>query len=160
MPSKQPRQPYQDTEVHWLKSQGEIGALLEKQGIKDFQFSSIGSQRILALQFVRPTRQKDGTTLPIPVRITIPNVHEDNRNQVHRLLYFWLKSKFEALNFGLVEFTEEFFAHLVVPDQYGQTTTIYRQLAPQYMDGLATGRVPALNLLPERALTEGKEGRR
>ena len=159
MPSKQPRQPYQDTEVNWLKSQGEIGALLEKYGIKDFQFSSISTQRVLVLQFVHPTKGKDGVTVQVPVRITIPNVRGDNRNQMFRLLFYWLKSKFEALNFGLVEFEEEFFAHLVVPDGYGNTTTIYRRLAPQYMEGLASGRVPELNLMPDRMLPAG-EGRR
>jgi len=38
----------------------------------------------------------DKQTANVPVRLVIPNVTEDNRNQIYRTLYYYLKSKFEA----------------------------------------------------------------
>lgn len=140
--------PYANTKVHFAKSQGEIVELLDKYGIQDVRFTSMGSAGQLVLEFTCPVEiQKEW--VPASVRIVIPGITDKNRNQLHRALFYYLKSKMEALNFEFVEFVKEFFPYLVTRDNSGRPTTIYDYLGPQYKVALASGQNQVLNLLPE-----------
>lgn len=139
--------PYADTKVHYLKSQGEIGALLSKNGVQDTRFTNLSSIGQLILEFTRPQMLPDGREIRPAVRILVPDINDDNRNQKHRLLYWFLKSKFEALEAGLVEFIEEFFPYMLVPHG-DRVATIYEVLGARYTQALASGQVPDLQLLP------------
>lgn len=149
MPRKTDKGPaaYRDTDVDYMKSQAQIGKLLEKHGIIDSQFTTLGSEGKLVLQFKRPS-VIEGQSCEVGVRIEVPNLTAKNRNQLHRALYHWLKTKFESLEFGFVEFEQEFFAHLVIPGPGNRPTTIYELLGPGYRQGVLTGQVQELQLLP------------
>jgi stress-induced morphogen len=138
---------YKDTPTNYLKTQAEIGRLLEKHGIIDTRFTMVGSLGQLVIEFAKP-ETIEGQQRMLGVRIVVPNLTAKNRDQLHRALYHWLKTKFESLQFGFVEFTEEFFAHLVLTDRAGRTTTMYEQLGPGYRQGILTGQVQELQLLP------------
>jgi len=73
---------------------------------------------------------------------------EQSKNRVHRALFYYLKSKFEALDFGLIEFMKEFMPHLVVHDKQGKTQTLYEVISPQYNKGLLSGQQSDIKLLP------------
>lgn len=140
--------PYANTTVNYAKTQGEIIELFDKYGIQDVRFTSLGSAGQLILEFTNMVEvQKQW--VPASVRIVIPNITDKNRNQMHRALYFYLKSKMEALNFEFVEFVKEFFPYLVTRDNSGRPTTIYDYLGSQYKLALANGQNHVLNLLPE-----------
>lgn len=150
MPSKSKEKPapYANTTVHYAKTQGEIIELFDKYGIQDVRFTSLGSQGQLVLEFTQLVEVQE-QPVPVSVRIVIPGVNEKNRNQLHRALYYYLKSKMEALSFEFVEFVKEFFPYLVTRDEFGRPTTIYDYLGPQYKLALASGQNHVLNLLPE-----------
>lgn len=140
--------PYANTTVHFAKTQGEIVELFDRYGIQDVRFTSMGSVGQLVLEFTYLVEiQKQW--VPASVRIVIPHITEKNRNQLHRALFYYLKSKMEALTFEFIEFVKEFFPYLVTLDNSGRPTTIYDYLGPQYKLALASGQNHVLNLLPE-----------
>lgn len=146
--TKEKTSPYANTTVHYAKTQGEIIELFDKYGIQDIRFTSMGSAGQLILEFTNMIEiQKQW--VPASVRIVIPNITEKNRNQLHRALFYYLKSKMEALNFEFIEFVKEFFSYLVIKDNAGRPTTIYDYLSPQFKAALASGQNHVLNLLPE-----------
>ena len=139
---------YANTTVNYTKTQGEIIQLFDKYGIQDVRFTNLGSAGKLILEFTNLVEiQKK--MVPASVRIVIPNITEKNRNQLHRALFYYLKSKLEALSFEFIEFTKEFFPYLVTLDDTGRPTTIYDYLGPQFKLALASGQNHVLNLLPE-----------
>ncbi len=141
---------YKHTAVNWAKSQAEIGKLLGKMGILDVRFTFMQSQESIICEFNYPT-ELEGKPLNMGVRIIVklpPSKDpEQSKNQVHRALFYYLKTKFEALEFGLVEFVQEFMPHLVVFDKKGNSTTLYQAIAPQYKNGLISGDQKEIKML-------------
>lgn len=142
---------YKSTGVNWAKSQAQIGKLLDKVGIKDVRFTFMQSQESVICEFNFPT-EIEGKAINIGVRIIVkvpPTKDiEQGKNQVHRALFYYLKTKFEALDFGLVEFVQEFMPHLVIFDKKGSSSTLYQVIAPQYNKGLITGQQGDIKMLP------------
>jgi len=141
---------YKNTSVNWGKSQAQIGKLLDSAGISDVRFTFMQSQQSIICEFNYP-EEIDGKTMNIGVRIIIRIPEHKNpeqaKNQVHRALYYYLKSKFEALDFGLIEFMQEFMPHLIVHDKQGRTQTMYQMIAPQYEKGLISGEQKDIKLI-------------
>ena len=141
---------YKSTSVNWAKSQANIGKLLDKVGIKDVRFTFMASQGSIICEFNYPTIVDDKEVnigVRIIVRLPESKNQEQSKNQVHRALYYYLKTKFEALDFGLVEFVQEFMPHLIVYDKNGGTKTLYQVIAPQYNKGLITGQQGDIKML-------------
>ena len=139
---------YKQTQVNWGKSQAQITKLLDQQGIIDVRFTFLQSQNSLICEFNYPTKIDD-KDVSIGVRILLPIQRENEKakNQIHRALFYYLKTKFEALNFGLVEFIQEFMPHLVVFDKKGQSKTLYQIISPQYKRGMVTGKQKEITML-------------
>lgn len=148
---------YRTTKVNWARTQGQIVELLEKKGIKDIQFTFLSAEKanqarvvteegssVLDTRFIIPYSPHG-----IGVRILVPNITEQNRNQTHRLLLWYLKSKFEAIDSGLVEVMQEFLAHLIVQDKQGRIATMYQIIGPQYQEALESGKQREIKMLPE-----------
>lgn len=148
---------YRTTKVNWARTQGQIVELLEKKGIKDIQFTFLSAEKanqarvvteegssVLDTRFIIPYSPHG-----IGVRILVPNITEQNRNQTHRLLLWYLKSKFEAIDSGLVEVMQEFLAHLIVQDKQGRIATMYQIVGPQYQEALESGKQREIKMLPE-----------
>lgn len=94
-------------------------------------------------EFSYPTTLEEKEVL-LGVRIVVPlpksakNV-EQSKNQLHRALFYYLKTKFEALNFGLVEFVQEFMPHLVIFDKQGRSGTVYQMIGEKITKGYVAG---------------------
>lgn len=139
---------YKNTKVNWAKSQGMIGKLLDSRGIQDVRFTFMQSKSQLICEFNYPTLlDKKDVVVGIRIVVPIPDETEQTKNQIHRALFYYLKSKFEALDFGLVEFIQEFMAHIVISDKIGNTKTMYQAIIPQYTKGLITGNQGELKML-------------
>jgi hypothetical protein len=97
------------------------------------------------LVFQKHVTLPDGKNGNIPVRVIIPNVHEIN--QYYRMLFWYLKSKFEAIDTGLVEFAEEFMAHLQITDKHG-IARLWERFKRGFYNAIGSGSMPDANLLP------------
>ena len=141
---------YKQTQVNWGKSQAQITKLLESQGVQDVRFTFLQSQNSLICEFNYPT-ELENKKVVAGVRILLPVPNNDKaRNQIHRALFYYLKTKFEALNFGLVEFIQEFMPHLIVFDK-GVSKTMYQTIGPQYEKGLISGQQHEIKMLEQKS---------
>lgn len=143
-----PIKAYKTTQVNWGKSQAQITKLLEQQNIKDIRFTFLQSKNELICEFNYPLNIDDKDhSAGVRIILPIPDNSEKGRNQIHRALFYYLKTKFEALNFGLVEFIQEFMPHLVVFDKEGNSKTLYQIIHPQYQKGLITGNQGEIKMI-------------
>lgn len=152
-----PRKPYEDTSVPMYRTREEIAKLLREVGATgvawmDGDHPQEPGKLLVALRFIRPE-----AGIPVGVRVLIPVPRSTLRadkarakeqdqlfRQYHRALYWYLKAQVEAVEFGLVQFTEAFLPHLELPT--GQT--VYQAIGPQYLQGAALGDIQPLALLP------------
>lgn len=104
------KQPYRDTKVSWLESQGHIMALLAKYGITETRFTNYAGHA--TIEFILP---KEGW----PVRLNIPVNLQDQRatNSRWRMLFWYLKAKLEAMKFGITDFKTEWLPFIAIGDK-------------------------------------------
>ena len=142
---------YKNTRVPAMKTQVQIRKILLKYGILDVRFTTLMSTGILVCEFVRKVKIDPKTFAEdldtgedghLQIRIVISNINQKNENQMHRALYWYLKSKFESLTFGFLEFVQEFLPHLVLGEK-----TVYETIREQVGRSVLTGHSPRL-LIP------------
>lgn len=151
---------YRDTPVNWTVTQGQITKMLNNQQIYDVQFTTISATTAaqsglsmdadavaLMLVFQKEVSLSDGRMGNVPVRVIVPNVHSNQMNQYYRMLFWYLKSKFEAIDTGLVEFAEEFMAHLQITDKHG-VGRLWDRFKRGFYTAIGNGTMPDANLLP------------
>ena len=145
---------YRTTTVHWAKSQANILKLLLKQGVQDVRFTTLASQGQAYCEFNYPMTL-EGKDVVIGVRIKVPlppqgrlRDTDQTTNQAYRALLYYLKSKFEALQFGLVEFIEEFLPHVTLHDKSGKSATVYQLLEGKVKQGFITGQQTGTLAIP------------
>lgn len=104
------QQPYRDTEVTWMKSQVQVTTLLAKYGIYGTRVTNYGGHA--CIEFILPKERW-------PVRLTIPVNFQDQKdtNARWRALYWYLKSKLEAAQFGLADLKTEWLPFIVIGDR-------------------------------------------
>jgi len=142
---------YKQTKVDWAKSQVQITKLLEVQGIQDIRFTFLQSRNELICEFNYPTKiENKDINVGVRILLPIPDNSEQAKRQIHRALFYYLKSKFEALNFKLVEFIQEFMPHLVIFDKQGNSRTLYQIISPQYKQGLISVNQGEIKMIEER----------
>ena len=118
-----PSNAYEDTRVSVAQSKAQIEKLLKKFNVKAMRFTTYPA--VATLEFVRT----QGDVI-LPYRITVkPKLREFARNagteldraerQVWRVVYWWLKAKLEAVEFGLVEFEQDFLPYLLLETEKG-----------------------------------------
>jgi hypothetical protein len=121
---------YEETSVSVDRSQQQIRTLLKKFNVQAIRFTSYPSYAIL--EFVRQVSDKEF----LPYRITVkPKVRDWARNtageldraerQVWRVVYWWLKAKVEAIEFGLVEFEQDFLPYMILATPDGEDTVAH-----------------------------------
>ena len=142
---------YKTTKVNWGKSQAQITKLLEQQGVRDIRFTFLQSQNQLICEFNYPTKlENKDVNVGVRILLPIPDIDEKAKNQIHRALFYYLKTKFEALNFGLVEFMQEFMPHLLINEPSGRQRTLYQIISPQYNKGLITGQQGEIKMIEDK----------
>ena len=123
------RLPYKTTTITKGKTYGEVIGLLETHGIKDYQFTRLSDTDQLAFPLVV---HRKGADQRFVVRLTVPRLMYLKRvgrgRSERRLTYlenvswriFWwhLKSKLEAIEFGISDEVKEFMynIHYSLPD--------------------------------------------
>lgn len=130
----------QGTSVPVDRSRAEIERLLEKHGASGFIFGTANGQALLAFE-MRERRLR--FLVPMPQA----NKSGSNENKVkaeirrrYRALLLVLKAKLEAVNSQIVQFDEEFLAHIVVEGN----TTVGDRMVPHMREALSTGKLPPL----------------
>ena len=139
---------FEGTTIHWSKTQGEIIQLLLKTGISNSRFSN--TDKGIVLEFVAMAKE---INKPIPIRMILPmpSDKEQEKNRLHRVLFWYLDNKFEALRSGLVEeLTKEFLPFIAFKTKNGVDITLYEALKEEGNAILGDSNFP---LLPK-----GKEG--
>ena len=125
--------PYIDTQVPYERTKAEIEILLKSYGVKGIRWTSLEGQDDV-LEFiieaeVQCVKKQLGIAVK-PPHIYIKKklhgqlVNSENINQEYRLLFHWIKSKIEAVVWGLSTIEKEFLSEvrLRLPD--GRETTV------------------------------------
>jgi hypothetical protein len=142
----------QDTQVSIDKSRLEIERTLAKYGASSFMYGMNKDKAIIAFEahsrrvkfeLPMPDREDYRTTETGRYRFedrTIDAAWEQGKKQRWRALALVIKAKLEAVEIGIVEFEDEFLAHIMLPN--GQTMG---ELArPQLQIAYERGEVPPL----------------
>lgn len=145
---------YLRTKVPHYRTQEVIHRLLEKQDIEEIRFTHLANQ--ITLEFNYPQKAKD-KMVKLGVRFTMQlppaNTEKERsqvRNQYYRALFYILKTKLEAVEFGIREFGQEFLGDLIYQLPNGKTATISEIISPQLEKSLIAGKSEVL-MLPEQA---------
>ena len=143
-----PDSPYKHTPVPASRSREQIEFLLQKHGAIGANWTTLFEKGRTELTFgVRGADSRQ--TL---VRVIVPafvNEHRswdpesgksrvvkaENWAQSMRLLYYYLKSKLEAVRVGLREFEEEFLADTLVKNERGETVRVVDLMKPMLEGG-------------------------
>ena len=149
--------PYAATSVPAIKSQETIRTMLRTRGVTGLQTTETwGSTPALVLRFGMP--RKEGGYLAVRILVPVPPAPttrmyrgytettdenwraqwtEQKERQLWRVLWWWLKTNFEAADVGLVRIEEALFPWLELPDG----STIMEQAHGQ-LEKLLAGTAP------------------
>ena len=125
--------PYMDTEVPYERTKAEIEILLRSYGVKGIRWTSLEGQDDVLEFIVEATVQGVRRQLGIAVRpphIYIQKklhgklVKTENINQEYRLLFHWIKSKVEAVVWGLSTVEREFLSEVLLKLPDGRQSTV------------------------------------
>lgn len=101
---------YKYTKVATHKSQGDIEKILRRHGVDAVRWTSLTGE--LVIEFRR--QLKDTPPLGYRVALKCP---ETQRAQYLRALFWFIKAKLEAVDFGIVSFEQAFLPNLLMgPD--------------------------------------------
>ena len=140
-----------DTQVSIDKSRLEIERTLSRYGASSFMYGTTAERAVIAFEahgrrvkFELPMPDRDEFRYTETGRVrhdaTIDSAWEQGKQQHWRALALAIKAKLEAVDTGIVEFEDEFLAHIMLPN--GQTMG---QLArPQIRVAYEKGDVPPL----------------
>jgi hypothetical protein len=132
------RVPYNDTSVPEERSRGQVTGLLVEAGVLAIQWTdtpgSIKGIEMPVLQFA-VVRELRGVQQKFVIRIQTPLLEMEkgrgyskkkmpNRNASMRLLYWYVKSKLEAIQYGLEDFVEAFMPRILISLPNGRTETM------------------------------------
>ena len=164
---------YKNTNVNWVRSQAEIMKLLEVREIHETRFTNISYETALRagleitkdttaimLEFFKPITIADGVGGTIPIRIIIPNIPDDEkkRNQAYRIFFWYLKTKFEAVDTGLIEFEQEFMPHIALGKGNG-VGTMWQSFKEKMLPKIISGEHSDISLLPPAKEQHEKENK-
>jgi hypothetical protein len=122
-----------DTEVPYERTKAEIEVLLKSYGVKGIRWTSLEGQDDV-LEFiieaeVRGVKKQLGIAVKPPhifikkkIRGQLANT--ENINQEYRLLFHWIKSKIEAVVWGLSTIEKEFLSEVRLKLPGGRETTV------------------------------------
>lgn len=110
------RKPYQNTDVSTGRTQEQLDALLQKRGIHVTRWTAFPD--LIRFEF-QP--KKEGIAYRVEIKVE-PGYNARNSEQIRRAAYrtlFWyVKSKFEAMDAGLADLEREFMPYMITgPDR-------------------------------------------
>lgn len=141
---------YLRTKVPYHRTQEVITRLLEKNGIDEIRFTHLAKE--IRIEFNYP-QDVDGKCLKLGVRFVMPIPEASTekeriqaRDQRYRALFYILKTKLEAVEFGLREFGQEFLGDLIYRLPNGKVATVSEIIGPQLQENLLAGKSELLML--------------
>lgn len=143
--------PYEDTNVSVSNSQGQITRLLRKHSITAIRFTSF-----IAYDVLECTRDNLAFRMEVHPKlkqqVTSRQIEQAQR-QAWRAMYWYMKAKLEAVEFGIHEFNTEFLPHMMLTDAQGQSNTVSSMLFAHLEGRLAQSSDPfgGLRVLPPPA---------
>lgn len=152
---------YRGTDIHWSRSQAEIQKLLEKYGIDETRFTTLSHDTLakagfktesdsvaMMIEFFKVTSLASGVGGKVPIKIIIPNIPNEDKykNQAYRIVLWYLKTKFEAVETGLIEFEQEFLAHIALGKGNG-VGTMWQAFKEKIFPAIASGRQADISML-------------
>lgn len=125
--------PYRDTEVPYTRTKAEIECLLKSYGVKGVRWTSVEGQDDV-LEFLADAEIR-GVKKSIAVSVSPPHIYikkkikgqvtnTEDPNQEYRLLFYWIKSKIEAVTWGLSTIEREFLSQITTALPDGRTVTV------------------------------------
>jgi hypothetical protein len=125
--------PYLDTTVPYERTKAEIEILLKSYGIKNIRWTTLEDQDD-TLEFiieaeVQGVKKQLGVAVKPPHIVIKKKLHgklvdTENINQEYRLLFHWIKSKIEAVVWGLSTIEKEFLSEVLMKLPNGQQSTV------------------------------------
>ncbi len=125
--------PYMDTTVPYERTKAEIEILLKSYGIKNIRWTTLEGQDD-TLEFiieaeVQGIKKQLGVAVKPPHIVIKKKLHgklvdTENINQEYRLLFHWIKSKIEAVVWGLSTIEKEFLSEVLMKLPNGQQSTV------------------------------------
>lgn len=115
--------PYKNTSVPYEKTMTAINKLFTDYGVAGKQWTEYHGEEVLefAVEVTVKNVKKE-----IHIRVKPPEIpitkrrrgygitHERNKNQEYRMMYYWLKSKLEAVAWGLATIEQEFLSQVMM----------------------------------------------
>lgn len=159
---KSSKLPYYNTTISQEQTKAEMEKLLKDHGIKDIQWTTYKGQTELKFLHriqIKGVEREIGFVFRPPI-ILIPRRQYDSKfnryvkvNVPHdamsyRLLWWYLKAKLEAVEYGLETVEKEFMSHILVSLPDGSQSTIGENFI---------GVIDSANALPAPSETEPKE---
>ena len=120
---------YYNTTVAIYKSQNEIRTILQKFGLKGIRFTDLVNYGIL--EFILSKNNKE---MAFRFQYKLSENEKINK-QIYRCLFYYLKNRFMAIEFGIKKIEEEFFQELLLKLPDGSTKTI-REIVSNQLDNL------------------------
>jgi len=140
-------QPYQGTQVPIERSQAGIRKLFDANRVFAHQYTEDRESQKFQIRWSRKlVIEKDGVKKEVlqPCKMQI-SYKGRKPEQVWRAAFYHLKAKFEAVQFGLVSYEEEFLPYFETVLPNGNMGTIAEAMIP----ALQIGRKPDMLALPE-----------
>lgn len=126
--------PYADTVVPYEKTKAQIETILKSYGVKGIRWTSMeGADDVLefiAVADIHGVKKQIGIAVRPPhiyIKKRYPGkglVNTENINQEYRLLFYWIKSKIEAVMWGLSTIEKEFLSDVTMKLPDGRTTSV------------------------------------
>jgi len=133
---------YAGTDVPVERSRTRIRDLIMRHGGLGYQVSEDFNESKVIFRFVMPFELEQGL-LNLMVRIEIAageNAQEERQN--HRAIYYFLKSQFEATEFGIVKREDVFLPFVELPSQRLTVGEYVRQGLADAVGGSVKGLLP------------------
>lgn len=137
----QNKKAYATTTVAPGKSMGQIDKMLIAHGGIKTNYYKDYEKHLLVLAWERKV-MVDGERMIQPIMHRV-NMKELNEAQAYRALFWHLKHKFEAVEFGIVTFEEEFLPYFIATLPSGEQGTIAEYFVPD----LRRGALPPMKTL-------------
>ena len=126
--------PYGNTTVAYERTKAEIETLLRSYGVKGTRWTSMEGQDDV-LEFIVEANIR-GVKKQIGIAVKPPHIHQrkripgrglgysENINQEYRLLFHWIKSKIEAVVWGLSTIEKEFLSEVTIQLADGRQSSV------------------------------------
>lgn len=127
------RAPYYKSEKSVENTVSDITNLLQKYEAIGWRWTTMGERFVL--EFILDIAEEGGEARPMEFRVEAPRQEYLSPRQAMRLLHWWMKSKLEAIAWGLSSAVEEFLPYVVGQLPSGEPVTVGEIIVPRIVQG-------------------------